>query len=58
MKFTIDAKKLLGYLEDISLKGKYYNGAVAKTSVLSEYAVLSMNEVDASLMILMPGSNK
>ena len=52
MRFTIDAKKLLGYLEDISLKGKYYNGSVAKNGVLSDHAVLSMNEVDESLMIL------
>ena len=40
MKFTIKAKKLRDYLEDVYLKGKYYNGHESKNGALSEYAVL------------------
>ena len=40
MKFTMKAKKLRDYLEDVYLKGKYYNGHEAKNGSLSEYAVL------------------
>ena len=40
MRFTMKAKKLRDYLEDVYLKGKYYNGHESKNGALSEYAVL------------------
>jgi len=48
MRFSIDAKKLLNYLEDVSLKGKYYSGnsvSNAKSGALSDYAVFSISDV-------------
>ena len=56
MKFTIKAKKLRDYLEDVYLKGKYYNGHESKNGVLSEYAVLlietdSLKIVNASTSV-------
>ena len=46
MKFSMDAKKLLHYLDDISLKGKYYSGnsvSSAKNASLSDYALFSID---------------
>tara|TARA_B100000287_G_C20638700_1_gene782674 strand:+ start:483 stop:1274 length:792 start_codon:yes stop_codon:yes gene_type:complete len=40
MRFTMKAKKLRDYLEDVYLKGRYYNGHESKNGALSEYAVL------------------
>ena len=55
MKFSMDAKKLLDYLDDISLKGKYYGGTVAsnaKNGSLSDYAVLSYDSTMGVISIM------
>lgn len=55
MKFSMDAKKLLDYLDDISLKGKYYGGNVssnAKNGSLSDYAVLSYDSALGVMSIM------
>jgi len=44
MEITMDAKTFSKLLEDVALKGKYYDGAAAKNSSLSNYAYVETNE--------------
>tara|TARA_Y100001973_G_C5200282_1_gene337155 strand:- start:2233 stop:3012 length:780 start_codon:yes stop_codon:yes gene_type:complete len=50
MRFTIKAKKLRNYLEDVYLKGKYYNGHESKNGSLSEYAVLLIEDTTLKIV--------
>ena len=44
MKIEIEAKRLKNYLEDVYLKGKYYDGTSSKNSILSDYAMMSVED--------------
>jgi len=44
MKIEIEAKRLKNYLEDVYLKGKYYDGTSSKNSILSDYAMVSVED--------------
>ena len=44
MKIEIEAKRLKNYLEDVYLKGKYYDGASSKNGILSDYAMMSVED--------------